>query len=374
MPSRPRITLARLSAECGVSVATISNAFNRPDQLSKELRELVLKKAEELGFAGPDPAARSLRRGRVNAVGLLLGQTLSHAFSDPGTIVLLDGVARELQLRQMSLLLVPSTGRAESDEQLVRNAVVDAWIACALDADDPVVDAVLQRRQPVVVLDQPDRAGLALFSPDDVGGAREVVEHLVGLGHRRIGIVATELVGDGLHGLASARRQARCTFATTRRRLRGARQAVEAAGLEWSSVPVVEAARNDQMAGSVAASLLLARRSPPSAIFAFTDELALGVLHAARAAGLAVPDDVSVAGFDNMSGGRFADPPLTTVEQHLGERGLLAARALCELIDGTAGVRSQVTATRLVVRESTARPPGPGRGRRAALARAATGP
>jgi DNA-binding LacI/PurR family transcriptional regulator len=355
-PSR-RLTLARVAAECGVSPATVSNAYNRPDQLSEELRERVLRTAERLGFAGPDPAARSLRRGRVGAVGLLLGQTLSHAFSDPGTVALLDGVASELQLHEMSLLLVPSTGRARTDAKLVRNAVVDAWIACALGDADPVVDAVLERRQPVVVLDQPEREGLPLFAPDDRDGSRTVVEHLIGLGHRRIGIVATEILADGYHGVATPRRQAACAFAVTARRLAGARDAVEGASLGWADVVVVEAERNEQLAGSVAAHNLLARPIPPTAIFAFTDELALGVLHAARSAGLAVPADLSVAGFDDVPASRICDPPLTTVDQQLGPRGQLAAQAVCSLIEGSRAVRSEVTQTRLVVRESTAPPP-----------------
>jgi DNA-binding LacI/PurR family transcriptional regulator len=352
-----RLTLAKVAAECGVSPATVSNAYNRPDQLSEELRERVLRTAERLGFAGPDPTARSLRRGRVGSVGLLLGQTLSHAFSDPGTVVLLDGVATELQRHQMSLLLVPSTGSGRADEQLVRNAVVDAWIACSLRDDDPVVAAVLQRRQPVVVIDQPEREGLAVFAPDDRGGARAVMEHLIGLGHRRLGIVATEILPDGHHGLATAGRQAACAYAVTARRLAGARLAVDAAGVDWSAVSVVEAERNEQLAGSAAANSLLAQRRPPTAIFAFTDELALGVMRAARSAGLSVPGDLSVAGFDDIPGSRMSDPPLTTVDQQLGRRGVLAAQGLCRLLERKTNVRSVVTTTRLVVRESTA-PPG----------------
>ena len=356
-----RPTLAELAAECGVSVATASNAFNRPDQLSGELRERVLRTAQQLGFVGPDPTARSLRSGRVGAVGLLLGQTLSHAFSDPGTVVLLDGVASELQLHQMSLLLVPSTGRARTDAQLVRNAVVDAWIACALGDADPILDVAAERRQPLVVLDQPEAEGLVLFAPDDRGGARAAVEHLLSLGHRRIGIVATEILADGYHGIATASRQASCAFAVTARRLTGAREAIENAGLDWADVVVVEAERNEQLAGSVAAMSLFARPGRPTAIFAFTDELALGVLRAARSAGLAVPADVSIAGFDDIPASRFSTPSLTTVDQQLGPRGQLAAQAVCNLVEGQRNVRSEVTKTRLIVRDSTSQLPQPQR-------------
>jgi DNA-binding LacI/PurR family transcriptional regulator len=345
-----------VATECGVSLSTVSNAYNRPDQLSEELREKILRTAQRLGFAGPDPTARSLRRGRVGAVGLLLGQTLSHAFSDPGTVIMLDGVASELQGHEMSLLLVPSTGSARADEQLVRKAVVDAWIVCSLSDDNPVVATALQRRQPLVVIDQPELDGVPLFAPDDRAGASAVVEHLIGLGHRRLGLVATEILADGHRGLAAAGRQQACRYAVTARRLAGARQVVEAAGMDWGAVQVVEAERNEQLAGLAAANTLLARRYPPTAIFAFTDELALGVIRAARSAGLSVPGDLSVAGFDDIPAGRMSDPPLTTVDQQLRLRGLLAAQGLCQLLESRRRAGSMVTETHLIVRESTGRP------------------
>lgn len=356
MNARGRVTLAKVAAECGVSASTVSNAYNRPDQLSAELRERVLLTAQRLGFPGPDPTARSLRQGRVGAIGLLLGQTLSHAFSDPGTVIMLDGVASELQDHEMSLLLVPSTGSARSDEQLVRKAVVDAWIICSLGDDNPLVGSVLHRRQPVVVIDQPEVEGVPLFAPDDRAGAHAVVRHLIDLGHRRLGMVTTEILADGRRGLVDPIRQGACLYAVTARRLAGARQAVEEAGVDWAAVQVVEAERNDQAAGLAAANTLLARRPPPTAIFAFTDELALGVMRAAHNAGLSVPGDLSVAGFDDIPAGRISDPPLTTVNQQLRQRGMLAAEGLCHLLEPKRRVRSMTTETQLVVRQSSGRP------------------
>lgn len=348
------MTLSALAADLGVSLTTVSNAYNRPDQLSAGLRERILARALELGFTGPDPAGRSLRQGRTGAVGVLLGQPLSFAFSDPASVLLLDGVASVLQRDGFSLLLVPTTGARAMDDRLIGQAVVDAWLAYALAGESEILDAALARRQPLVVIDQPDGIGLPVFAPDDAAGMRAVTGHLLGLGHRDLGVVTTEFAPDGRHGPAGPSRQALRVFSSTARRLDGVRAATAAAGIDWRRVAVIEAERNDQQAGGAAANALLARRKRPSAILAFTDQLALGVLRAARAAGLDVPGDLSVTGFDDVPAARFAEPPLTTVSQQLTERGAAAASAILAAL-GTSGPPPlpSPSATTLVLREST---------------------
>src|SRR5579862_5358248 len=112
--SQHRITLVMLAEDLGVSRATVSNAYNHPDQLSKTLRARILKRAEELGFAGPDPAGRQLRGARVGAVGVLVDQGLSYAFSDPTAVRFLDGLAREVQQDGFGLL-VHAVSEGEDD-------------------------------------------------------------------------------------------------------------------------------------------------------------------------------------------------------------------------------------------------------------------
>src|ERR1700712_3884504 len=116
-PAAPprRLTLVTVARDLGISPATVSNAYNRPDQLSPALRARILARAAELGFAGPDPMARGLRRGRVGAVGVLVDEGLSYPFSDPTAVLLLDGRARELELDGLGLLL--HTGRSGEDPQ-----------------------------------------------------------------------------------------------------------------------------------------------------------------------------------------------------------------------------------------------------------------
>ena len=360
--SSPRLTLLTLAQDLGVSRATVSNAYNRPDQLSAALRDRILARAAELGSAGPDPMARGLRRGRVGAVGVLVDEGLSRAFSDPAVVVLLDGLARELQADGLGLLL--HAGRADDEQALrtVQDAAVDAWVVLSMPEGHPAVAVARTRDRPVVVLDQPGLSGVQLVGVDDVGGAEAAVAHLLALGHRRLGVLSMPLRADDRDGPADAARQAGATYPVMRRRLAGAAAAVETAGLPWAGVAVVESAANDPDAGARAVAAVLAGDDAPAAVFACSDQLALGVLRAARAAGLRVPEELSVVGFDDSAAARFADPPLTTVHQPLQDRGREVGVLVRALLRGETPAVPVTAPVHLVVRTSTA-PVGAGRGR-----------
>src|SRR5215213_10904182 len=255
-----RVTLQTLAEDLRVSRVTISNAFNKPDQLSGELRERILSRAEELGFAGPDPLARGLRRGRVGAVGVLVDQGLSYAFADPAAVVQFDGLAAELSAGGCGMLL-HSAEREHVD--LVRAAAVDAWIVASLPSDAPHLSAVQASRRPLVVLDQPELDGALRVGIDDAAGTALATRHVLELGHRRIAVVSTALRPDGYQGLADDRRHRWATYLVSARRLDGVRSEVEAAGLGWDQVPVVECARNDLDAGALGTWELLDRTDPP---------------------------------------------------------------------------------------------------------------
>jgi DNA-binding LacI/PurR family transcriptional regulator len=351
-----RITLATLADDLGVSRATVSNAYNRPDQLSADLRDRILARAEALGFPGPDPAARSLRRGRVGAVGVLLDEPLSYAFSDPAAVLLLDGMARELEGDNVALLLLAGNQPGPAPAA-VRQAVVDGWIVQSLGEKSPSVAAAAGRHQPLVVLDQPTLAGVPTISLDDEGGTRAATDYLLRLGHRHLAVVTFAIMADGRQGPVSALRRNAATYPVTGRRLAGVAAAVRAAGLVWEQVPVVETAHNDPASGAEAARVLLEDDRRPTAIVALSDQLALGVLHAARKAGLSVPDDLSIVGFDDTPPSALADPPLTTVHQPLVERGQAAGRLLGALLAGEHPALPEPFPTHLVLRGSTAPPP-----------------
>jgi DNA-binding LacI/PurR family transcriptional regulator len=352
-----RATLKEVASELGVSPATVSNAYNRPDQLSPVLRERVFEAARRLGYPGPDPMARGLRRRRAGAVGVLYEDRLSYAFADPAAVLFLQGVSVATEEAGLGLLLLSGAPGEERNPEAISGAVVDGFVVYSMSDKDPLVDAALERRLPVVLVDQPSIGKLPFVGIDDEGAARAAAEHLVDLGHRRFGVVSFALAPEPSGGLAGANRQEAATYSLTRSRLRGYAMAIEAAGLSWVDVPVYEHFGNVPEEGRKAAESLLAQEPRPTAILALSDQLALGALDVARRLDLSVPEDVSVVGFDDVPDAARATPPLTTVHQPHVEKGLLAGRLLIAQLRDEELPSPELLPTRLVVRGSTA-PPG----------------
>lgn len=361
-----RATLKEVAADVGVSPATVSNAYNRPDQLSGELRGRVLEAARRLGYPGPDPTARGLRRGRAGAIGVLYADRLSYAFADPAAVLFFEGLSRAAEEAGLGLLLVPGSISGSRDPDSVMGAAVDGFVVYCLAENDGMMEAVRDRRLPAVLVDDPrvDAAGdasdggLPDVGVDDGGGARAAAEHLVGLGHRRLAVVSYELTPQPAGGLADLRRQARTAFRSTRLRLDGYRDAAEAGGVFWGDVPVYECPENVPEEGRKAARVLLERGPRPTAILAISDQLAFGVIEAAEGLGLSVPGDLSVVGYDDVPEAARSNPPLTTVHQDHVEKGLAAGRLLVERLGGGEPDGPKLLPTRLVVRGSTASPRG----------------
>jgi len=351
--ARERPTLDTVAAAAGVSRMTVSNAYNRPDQLSPATRQRVLETASRLGYPGPDPTAASLRLRRTGTVGVVLTERLPYAFTDPGLVTILHGIATELSEAGNALLLVPAYGA--DGESLLRHAMVDALILCSLAADDPAVAAALERQVPLVTVGNPRLPTVPAVGPDNRRAAAEVARHLLGFGHRRFAVVTT-VTGE-------RRGPSRPLF---HERVDGFRDTLVDSGIDPRHVEVLCAADNSRAAGSDAVGELLARprASRPSGLFAVTDILALGVLDAAAEAGLAVPRDLSVAGFDDIAAAASSVPALTTVAHDLFGQGRTAARLALRMIAGEA-VRAPRIGTELIARGSTGpRPRARARARR----------
>ncbi len=348
-----RVTISDVAAALGVAVSTVSNAYNRPDQLSAQLRARVLAVADELGYPGPNPVARSLRQQRSGAVGVLFAERLYYAFRDPAAVLMLDGVASALEPAGLGLLLVP--GRADGSTTIQR-ALVDGFIVYSMLEDDPLVAAALSRKLPTVLLDQPPRAGVPSITVDDMDGARQAAEHLLNLGHRRFAIITdrlSESVSEEQRpNVLPLHEQVAHTFFVTQQRFQGYRSAIEAAGLVWEQVIIIECVDNSEDDGAAAMRRLLAAPSRPTAVLCITDRLALGAMAAVQQAGLAVPEDMSIAGFDDIPSAAAAQPPLTTVRQSHHDKGLLAGQALIGQLRGEAAEHMTLP-VQLIVRGST---------------------
>ena len=351
-PARP--TLATVAKAVGVSRTTVSNAYNRPDQLTPQLRERILDTARRLGYPGPDPGGRRLRQGRAGAVGVLLTERLSYAFADSAAVAFLEGLARRCEDAAEALVLIPLPLGEESADR-VREAFVDAICVYSLPDGHPAVEAALERRIPLVVVDAPRLEAATFVGVHDRAGARAVADHLAALGHRRLAVIVPTLVLDGREGRVDEGRLRAAAYHVDRERLEGLRQGLEAAGIPWGEV-LIEERSNTQEAGIEAARSLLTEAEPPTAIVGTTDQLALGALRGARDLGLEPPADVSVVGFDDIPEASRAQPALTTVRQPLVGKGTVAGDRLFALLDGAAAPDA-VLPVELVVRESTAPAP-----------------
>jgi DNA-binding LacI/PurR family transcriptional regulator len=349
-----RPTLQTVAEAVGVSRATVSNAYNRPDQLSPALRERILEAARRLGYAGPDPAARGLRLRQAGTIGVLVGAPLTYAFRDPATGLFLEGIARAGERAGTAMLLIPSPP-GEDPTAAIRGAVVDGFCLNCVPEGDPVFAAVRERRLPTAVVEGAAGEGVAHVDIDQRGGARQAAEHLVSLGHRRFGIVVARLAGDRRIGPVDAARLESALQPVSRGRLLGYRDALVRAGADWDAVPVQEAGSHGFDAGIAAARAVLEADPGVTAILADSDLLALGAMRAAAEAGRRVPADLSVAGFDDIPLAAQAQPPLTTIAQPLVEKGEAAYRLIQEMLAG-GPARAVQLPVELVVRGSTAPP------------------
>jgi len=340
-----RVTLNTIAEAVGVSRTTVSNAYNRPDQLAPELRDRILGTARRLGYSGPDPAARRLRSGRRDAVGLLVTEGLSYTFTDPASVLLLQGIARATEDAGLALLVVPARGGVE-------DAVVDAFCLYSVPVGHPNVEAVQERGVPLVVVDEPRLPGHAFVGVEDRRGASLAAEHLLALGHRRFALLADPTRLDGYAGPLTPEREASAMSATFVERLGGYRDALGRWGVDWASTPRFELPANTPERGLEGGRMALAAQPRTTALIAATDQLALGAIEAAREAGLRVPEDLSIVGFDDVPGAAWSQPGLTTVRQPLFHKGELAGR----LLAAGAGPREVILPVELVVRGSTAPP------------------
>lgn len=355
-PSGRRATAKEVATEVGVSTATVSNAYNRPERLSSAVREQVFEAAGRLGYAGPDPMGRGLRRGRTGALGVLYMVRLSYAFTDPAAAMFLEGVSGAAEEAGLALTLISGGSHMDRDPEAVRQAAVDGFVVYCVAEDDPLIEEVLRRRLPAVFVDDPAVEGSISVRVDDEGGARAAAAHLFGLGHERLGVVSFELGPRQSGGLADMYRQESTTYLSVRSRLSGYAAAAAAAGLSWEEVPVYECPYNAPDYGHEAAGFLLDRSPRPTALLCTSDQLAFGAIEAARERGLTVPEDLSVVGFDDVPEARRTVPALTTVHQPHAEKGAKAGRALLARLAGEDPPGLQLLSTRLVVRGSTAPP------------------
>jgi DNA-binding LacI/PurR family transcriptional regulator len=345
----PRPTLAAVAARAGVSVSTASLVFSGAGPVAAATRERVLLAAADLEYGGPDPTARSLRRGRSGVIAVVTEDLLVDAFRDPMNLAFLDGVAQAFGDERAGLLVIPLAAEPGTD---LAGSPMDAAIllGCSLDLSASV-ESLRRRRIPIVAVEADALDGVFVVDLDNREASRRGAEHLRELGHRDVATVTLALDSTRTPGPLTPERERTATGHTTRHRLAGLRDVFpRAGGLSTSGSSIAD--------GYAAARVLLDRPAAerPTAIVAQSDLLALGVLRAAEEFGIDVPGQLSILGFDGVRLDEAAPHVLTTLVQPGVEKGEAAAAAVFAAL---AGEQPEPVLLRCLLRVGTTTGPPP---------------
>jgi LacI family transcriptional regulator len=312
------ITIKEVAREAGVSVATVSRVFTGKGPVQEETRRRVLEVAGRLRYL-PNATARSLTTNKTGALGVLLPDLYGEFFSE--VIRGIDLTAR----RRGYHVFVSSSHSDRSEVETVLRALrgrVDGLLVMSPEVDAQALQANLPAALPVTLLNTEwEGSDVPSLNIDNHGGAYAMARHLVGLGHRRIAFV------EGAPGNYDARE-----------RLRGYRDGLRDAAAETGEIASLEIPGEFSEESGYRAGAALLRLDPrPTAVFAANDAMAIGLLSALQEAGVRVPADIAVAGFDDIPIARFLTPPLTTVRVGIAELGARALERLLAAVESGEG-------------------------------------
>jgi LacI family transcriptional regulator len=330
-----RVTINTIALEAGVSVPTVSRVLNGRSDVSPRTRERVEQLLQQHGYR----RRVSRQSGRASLIDLVFND-----LDSPWAVELIRGVEDVTHAAGVGTVVSAVHRRSVATKQWLQNLrarASDGVIFVTSELTPPVYSELHRLGLPVVVVDP---AGGATMDVPTIGatnwaGGLTATEHLVSLGHRRIGFIAGP-------------KRLLCS----RARLDGYRAALEAVGVSVDD-NLIRQGDFLHESGFTGAGALLDLPEPPTAIFASSDTMALGAYEAARLRGVRIPGDLSIVGFDDLPESRWSSPPLTTIRQPLSEMGMLAARTALRLARGERIETPRVElATDLVVRDSTAPP------------------
>lgn len=337
------VTVKDIAKKAGVSHSTVSRALHGSPLISEETKQRIQQIAVELGYL-PSAAARTLKTNRSQVLGVVLS-----SIDDPFFSEILHGIEQIVQKSGYSLFIAAAHRDPAREREIVQAMVehrADGVIICSTSFREERSRQFLQSGVPIVVVNNQavEDFRYSIYH-DDVDGSQQVTRHLIELGHKRIAYIGNSASGR-----------------TTLDRLTGFRQEMEAAGLAVPDEYIYEASGGGTEDGLAVATSFLRLSKRPTALVCYNDMLAIGVMKGLQQAGVCVPEDVSITGFDNIVFSAYTNPPLTTLDQPKRFIGEEAARLLLELLDTSL---SQQTVThqkvrrlkgQLLVRASTAPP------------------
>ncbi|MFN8457795.1 MAG: LacI family DNA-binding transcriptional regulator [Anaerolineae bacterium] len=337
MVERKQITRKEVAERAGVSVAVVSYVVNNgPRPVSPETQVKVKKAIKELGYY-PNELARSLSRKQTATIGLIIPNLTNPVYAE-----IADSL-ESICAAEGYVMMLCGTGRDPTKEkklaQTLRSKQVDGVVMIPSQAPPEILKPLQEAHIPVVILehDLPDTHSIAI---DDREGGCLATQHLLTLGHRRIGLIKREP-----------------TSALSTLRFVGYQETLAEAGIPLDPALIIES-KAGQAAGYAAMQRLLALPQPPTAVFTHNDVLAMGAMHAIFEAGLSVPEDISVVGYDDTIGSSYLNPPLTTIKFPAAEMGRRAGQIILDLAQKENSIPAQIVTlpVKLIVRASTAPP------------------
>lgn len=338
-----RPTIADVAREAGASASTVSVVFSGKAVVSDDMAERVRAAAAKLGYAGPDPRAASLRRGRSGVVAVVFGERLGSAFRDPVKTAMMDGLTEALAPLGAGLLLM-RVEPSENDEPetaalpgpTLASAAIDAavFVSCA-PGSEAEIEALVVRGIPVVVVEAPGGPGVPHVILDNRHAQALAATYLTSLGHRDVVTVTLPRDRDRRLGFFSTDEP--IPVDVTAERLAGVLDV-------FPNARAFAAGGSFFDEGFTAGQLILATPGPrPTAILAQSDLLAAGVIRAIEASGLRVPEDISVTGFDGVTVEGLAPHVLTTLVQDAEGKGRAAGLALAAQLAGDPAASIEMT-------------------------------
>jgi LacI family transcriptional regulator len=330
-----RATIRDIADRAGVSIATVSRVLNGRPDVAAETREAVLEVARQLRFS-TNRSARSLSGGRTGLIGVTIPIVHAAYFA-----FILSGAAEALYEEDLRAVLCPTQHEHDREVDLLgrlMHGTTDGALLMLPSETPEELDALRDFGYPFVVVDAraPLHEGIPAVTAANASGAKQAIAHLLDHGHRRIGVITGPR-----------------SWNASNERLIGYHAALAGAGLVPD--PQLEAEGDfEHETGYAGGIKLLALPDPPTAIFAFNDDMAVGALNAALQRGLRVPEDLSIVGFDDSVQAQNVSPKLTTVYQPLAEMGRMAVSLLTRILEGQRleAVRVEL-GTRLIVRGTT---------------------
>ncbi|TVR22026.1 MAG: LacI family transcriptional regulator [Anaerolineaceae bacterium] len=332
-------TLQDVARHAGVSTATVSKVLSNTPYFTEETRQKVMDAVTVLGYR-PNLLARALSSGRTHTIAVAFPYVYDAIFKDPLVMQILEGIEAVCTQNDYNILLstphLTADGPDDQHQRMIQSGFIDGLIAIDNIRLSSVTEYAQQNNVPAVTLGY--HPGTHHVYSDDLSGAQALMSHVLGLGHRRIAVLT---IAPG-------------NFAIEERE-RGLRLAAAACGVHDYPVALGDFSTES---GYRVARDLHAAHPDLTAIICLNDRMAIGAMHYCRQAGLRVPQDISVVGYDNIAMSNVISPTLTTIDQKAGEMGETAARVMVDVLAGSTNLPSSVVIQpELVVRDSSGAPP-----------------